>query len=199
MATGYWCAMSEGYILKKCDLKDCDGKKTRCNDTCKINGLEDIKLIQETQEHISNVGRFMSEIIAELVLRASKHDMSKLGDETEHNIFLEYTAKLKTTTYGSPEYSRYLQEMKEGLKHHYSNNLHHPEHNVDGIRGMSLVDLIEMICDWKAATMRHNDGNIILSIEKNQERFGYSDELKQIFLNTITIFEKEKGVESNGK
>ena len=50
---------------------------------------------------------------------------------------------------------------------------------------MNLLDIIEMLCDWKAATKRHNNGNIIKSIEQNQKRFRYSNELKQIFLNTI--------------
>lgn len=58
-----------------------------------------------------------------------------------------------------------------------------------GIRGMSLLDLIEMLCDWKAATLRHNDGDIRKSIEINQKRFGYSDELKAIFLNTLGLIE----------
>lgn len=54
---------------------------------------------------------------------------------------------------------------------------------------MNLIDLIEMICDWKASMLRHNDGNILTSIDKNQERFGYSSELAQIFKNTVKIFE----------
>lgn len=54
-----------------------------------------------------------------------------------------------------------------------------------GINGMSLLDLVEMLCDWKAATLRHRDGDIRRSIEINQQRFGYSDELKRIFLKTI--------------
>jgi len=54
-----------------------------------------------------------------------------------------------------------------------------------GLNGMSLLDLVEMLCDWKAATMRHNDGDILRSVEINQKRFGYSDELKSILLNTI--------------
>lgn len=57
-----------------------------------------------------------------------------------------------------------------------------------GLNGMSLIDLIEMLCDWFAATQRHNDGNILRSIELNQKRFNYSDELKQIFINTVGIF-----------
>lgn len=57
------------------------------------------------------------------------------------------------------------------------------------VRGMSLFDLIEMICDWKAATMRHADGDIRKSLEINQKRFGYSDELKAILLNTLPLIE----------
>jgi hypothetical protein len=53
-----------------------------------------------------------------------------------------------------------------------------------GIRGMSLLDLLEMLCDWKAATLRHNDGDLRKSIEINQKRFGYSDELKRLLINT---------------
>ena len=54
-----------------------------------------------------------------------------------------------------------------------------------GLEGMNLLDLIEMLCDWKAATLRHNDGDMLKSLEINAKRFGYSDELKQIFKNTI--------------
>ena len=51
------------------------------------------------------------------------------------------------------------------------------------------LDILEMLCDWKAATLRHKDGDIRKSIEINQKRFGYSDELKRIFLNTLSIIE----------
>jgi hypothetical protein len=74
--------------------------------------------------------------------------------------------------------------MKPALDHHYDLNHHHPEHFLRGIRGMNLIDIIEMLCDWKAATMRHADGNIYKSIEINQERFNYSYELKEILINT---------------
>jgi hypothetical protein len=82
------------------------------------------------------------------------------------------------------EYKSYLTGMGEALKHHYAHNSHHPEHYEDGIAGMSLLDLVEMLCDWKAATERHADGDLRRSIEQNQERFGYSDELRSILENT---------------
>ena len=56
---------------------------------------------------------------------------------------------------------------------------------------MNLVDIVEMICDWKAATLRHNDGNLLKSIETNARRFGYDDQLKQIFINTAKMFDEQ--------
>ena len=95
------------------------------------------------------------------------------------------TPKLKSSTYGSEEYKKFLEELKPALDNHYKENRHHPEHFENGIKGMTLVDLIEMLCDWCAAVERHSDGNILKSIEINQKRFGYSDELKQILINTL--------------
>jgi hypothetical protein len=109
----------------------------------------------------------------------------------EVEAFDEYTPKLATSTYGSGEYKSFLTAIKPALDHHYANNAHHPEHWDDGIRGMSLLDVVEMLVDWKAATLRHNDGDIRRSVEINQKRFGYSDELKQILLNTIPLLESE--------
>ena len=57
------------------------------------------------------------------------------------------------------------------------------------VRQMNLVSILEMLCDWKAASLRHNDGDIRKSIEFNQRRFGYSDELKQILYNTLGAIE----------
>ena len=54
------------------------------------------------------------------------------------------------------------------------------------------VQLLEMICDWKASSERHADGDILKSIEINQERFGYSDDLKNILINTATFLKGYK-------
>lgn len=60
-----------------------------------------------------------------------------------------------------------------------------------GIVGMNLIDLVEMICDWKAASMRHENGDVRKSIEINQKRFNYDDTLKSILLNTINFLENK--------
>ena len=138
----------------------------------------------ETYSHKQQVNRLVSKVAKSLIDRGIEHDNSKLG-EFEVDIFTKYTPKLATSTYGSDEYKQFLKEMKPALDHHYSHNSHHPEFYENGIMDMDLVDLIEMICDWYGATLRHNDGNIYDSIEINQKRFGYGDELKQIFINTV--------------
>ena len=64
------------------------------------------------------------------------------------------------------------------------------EYRRSQIQGMNLIDVAEMICDWLAATKRHADGDIMRSIEINQKRFGYSDELKQILINTVNVLKQ---------
>lgn len=136
----------------------------------------------DTQAHIGEVRGRLAEVIGDLAKRAAAHDLSKLSP-AEKPVFDEFTPKLRGSTYGSDEYKGFLAAMRPALDHHYAHNSHHPEHYPDGIRGMSLLDLIEMLADWKAATGRHADGDLGRSIEVNQGRFGYSDETKR-FLRT---------------
>ncbi len=146
------------------------------------------KTMLETFKHKYNVNILMNEIVEELQCRGVTHDDSKLNDP-EAQIFAEYTPKLKGSTYGSEEYAKNLKEMGAALEHHYRSNQHHPEHFENGIRDMTLLDLIEMICDWKAASFRHANGDVKESIKINQKRFNFSDDLKKIFENTIQLFE----------
>ena len=140
--------------------------------------------IKETVKHKVKVYIFIHKIIAHLKKRAYDHDNSKL-ERLERELFYKYTPLISNCTYGSKEYKKWLKALNPALHHHHKMNRHHPEHFKDKIKGMNLIDIIEMLCDWKAATLRHEDGNIRKSIEINQKRFKYSNELKQIFLNTI--------------
>ena len=74
--------------------------------------------------------------------------------------------------------------MKPALDYHYAQNRHHPEHFQNGVDGMTLFDLIEMYCDWKAATERHANGSLEKSIQYNAERFKIGQQLTNIFENT---------------
>lgn len=53
------------------------------------------------------------------------------------------------------------------------------------INGMSLLDVFEMLADWKAAGIDYKDGNIQKSIERNRGRFDISDQLFEILKNTV--------------
>lgn len=138
----------------------------------------------DTWAHIHTVQRYMNHVIGDLLWRAHSHDKSKLVNP-EIAIFDHYTPKLKETVYGSPEYEACREAMGEALQHHYENNSHHPEYYPNGIEGMSLTDLVEMLCDWKAASERNKEGDILASLDFNIERFGIDAQLAQILRNTI--------------
>ncbi len=138
----------------------------------------------ETIKHIHRVRHFLCLMIQELDLRARNHDASKL-ESPEAEIFGEFTPDLSKTPYGTPEYDALLLKVQPALDHHYAKNRHHPQHHARGIDDMDLVDMTEMLCDWLAATERVKDGNIRKSIETNQGRYKMSDQLAQIFLNTV--------------
>lgn len=146
---------------------------------------------KDTLLHIKRVNKLLHAVIADFAQRASAHDASKL-ESPEKEFFDQYTPLLKQTTYGSTEYENYLSELKAALDHHYKNNSHHPEHHPDGIYGMNLFDLMEMLVDWKAATERHADGNIEKSLDINTKRFNISHELYCILKNTIDYMSKKK-------
>jgi hypothetical protein len=152
--------------------------------------------IPETQEHIGKVREYLQKVIEELYKRIVQHDKSKT-QFPELDTFDEYTPKLKEMVYGSDEYKNCLAAMKPALEHHYLENRHHPEHFINGIHGMNLIDLLEMFCDWLAATKRHTNGNIYKSIEINAGRFEYDELLKDILKNTADFF-KETGNKKNG-
>ncbi len=138
----------------------------------------------ETYEHIQQVQANIFEIIKRLTGRAMRHDASKLEDP-EKELFDKWTPALADLEYGSTEYDAALEKLGPALDHHYAKNSHHPEHYPDGVSDMTVMDVIEMFCDWKAATQRMHDGNIRKSLEINKKRFALSEQLFQIFENTV--------------
>ena len=146
----------------------------------------------DTKLHISRVQMLMSEMVQRVKIRAWNHDKSKL-ESPEKEVFDEYTPKLKGSTYGSDEYKEFLKGMSVALNHHYEKNRHHPEHfdqEADArflpspVSCMTLIDILEMLCDWKAATERHKNGDIQKSLEINKTRFQIDYQLQHILENT---------------
>lgn len=148
-------------------------------DTCRV----------ETQKHIEKVRKYIRFFTDKLTTRGVTHDAVKL-ESPEVEIFAEHTECLKDLEYNSPEYKEHLAAMKVALDHHYANCRHHPEHFANGVNDMNLVDLVEMLADWKAASERQHNGNLLTSIEQNAVRFKMSDQLKQILLNTAKTLDE---------
>ena len=148
--------------------------------------IEDCK--KDTLDHKNKVKEYMDKLSGIITDRGLHHDDSKLKSP-ELEVYAEYVPKLKQVEYNSDEYKEYLKQMKVALDSHYSNNRHHPEYHNNGIKDMSLIDILEMLVDWKASIERGGNKISIDSLNTNQERFGYSDELKQIMMNTINLLE----------
>jgi hypothetical protein len=137
----------------------------------------------DTYAHIATVRGYLLMVANLIMMRGHDHDLSKL-EQPELAVFDEFTPKLRDTTYDSHEYHQYLRSMAVGLEHHYAVNDHHPEHFFNGIHEMDLLQLIEMLADWKAATLRHADGSLRRSIEQNRVRFGYDEKMAVLLMRT---------------
>jgi hypothetical protein len=142
----------------------------------------------DTLRHSLRVAELMGELIKELLDRSIRHDLSKTR-EPERVVYDDVVPRLRAAAYGSPEYQTLVDAMGEGLRHHYAHNRHHPEHFPDGVNGMTLVDLVEMLADWKAATERTSPlGDLADSLPVNAERFAIAPQLMEILENTARHF-----------
>lgn len=137
----------------------------------------------QTYEHIAEVRGNINTVIKDLIDRGHVHDRSKL-ESPEVEIFGK-AVDMKDIAYGSPEYKQMLEDLRPAISHHHSKNRHHTEFWPNGVNDMTLMDLIEMLCDWKAATKRNKDGNIRKSIEYNCEQKEISPQLRKILENTV--------------
>lgn len=144
---------------------------------------------QDVEAHVQRVRELAHSFANRLYERAHNHDASKL-QEPEKSTFDEWVPVLKTTEFGSPEYLQALDGMGDGLQHHYAENRHHPEHFEDSIAGMTLLDLVEMVCDWVAAAGAKGQA---VNVELLAKRFGIEAQLAAILENTLREMEGERG------
>lgn len=171
--------------------------------------------IRDTKEHISQVREFLLVFQQELAKRALEHDKSKLESPeielfTEYtpklkdctygsDLYKSYLDGLKpalghhySVNSHHPEHYKknvciicFKEYKKEDTPNRCNVCLNGTFTEESDISQMNLFDIVEMFCDWYAATMRHNDGDIMKSISINQKRFKYSDDLKAIMENTV--------------
>lgn len=175
----------------------------------------EITQVRSTSHHIRRVGEYLCKIAHKLVQRSIDHDSSKFCQQewpgflraTEQLRKLTYgspeyeasRAELGPTLEHHYAHNRHHPEhfikwvcngcfteyQAIQIPHHCWSCGYTQMQKETDISQMTLLDLTEMLCDWLAASERHDDGDIFKSIELNQKRFGYSDEMKAILLNTL--------------
>lgn len=136
----------------------------------------------DTNDHIASVRININAVIDNLRDRKTAHDASKL-QEPELSGYQGLSEALQGLTYGTPEHRAAFAPFKEIVAHHYAHNSHHPEHWHLGVTDMSLLDIIEMLADWKAANDR-SGGDFGHSIQVSVSRFRISEQLHAILINT---------------
>ena len=134
-----------------------------------------------TLKHKALVARFMVGFAARLTWRALVHDNSKFWAQ-ERGIYAKVVPGFEGLEYGSPAYRAHAAKL--GPKAHVAANSHHPEHYPQGVRGMTLLDVVEMSCDWRAAAQRGNT-NPHQSVEISRKRFAIDDQLNCILHNSV--------------
>ncbi|MBA3825026.1 MAG: hypothetical protein H0X24_14160 [Ktedonobacterales bacterium] len=139
--------------------------------------------------HKRLVAAFMNGVIADLIWRSATHDDSKF-DPAEFDAYADNLPNFDKATYGTEEYRAALARIKPAIAHHYQANRHHPEHFSDGINGMNLLDVLEMVCDWMAAAQCNPGGT--LNLEQQRERFGIDPQLFAIIQHTVEYLERQE-------
>src|SRR5215471_7801928 len=88
-------------------------------------------------------------------------------------------------SYGTPEYKEAIERSRAASEHHYSQNAHHPEHYKNGVRDMSLLDLLLWIADCKASGDRGSSsrmGDLLIFL---RARYALGDQVVGILEATI--------------
>lgn len=142
----------------------------------------------DTRDHIGKVQARIHECTNNLIVRAERHDKSKLMEPEKSALDrIGPPGKVAYSRGGemTPEYQAFLDTLEPMLDHHYAHNSHHPQHYPNGMDGFSLLDLLEWLCDIKAAGERYEGGNIAESMKTNRGRFKISDQVFAILENTV--------------
>lgn len=140
--------------------------------------------LTDTILHISEVRENLEVVTSELKQRGFAHDRTKL-QQLEFDGFVSTREKFKKANYGSPEYQECIELTKPAVEHHYKHNRHHTGYHKNGINDMTLVDIIEMIADWRAAARRSPDKKLIDTLAYAMNKYKIDKQLAEIIKNTL--------------
>jgi len=143
-----------------------------------------LDVLCDTILHVSEIQEALEEMSSELRKRGLAHDRTKF-QELEFDAFTSTRLRFKKVDYGTPEYKALVDEIKPVVDHHYANNRHHPNYHEHGINSMTLIDIAEMLADWKVAARRSPNNKFKDTLEFAFNKHGISKQLGQIIKNTL--------------
>jgi hypothetical protein len=133
--------------------------------------IQEIQTLVTILRHQALVASQMRKLAHLLIEAADIHDLSKLSP-WEFTGFVEFNHVARENKLGSPEYQQSLKDNEGVIGLHYKSNRHHPEHHSHGIENMGLVDLVEMVADWRAASAVYGQTSFEEALPILRERFG---------------------------
>ena len=145
--------------------------------------MEQIDTEEYIKGHISRVRKHMNTFVQLLLKRAINHDKSKL-EEPELSWWKEMD-KEPRYPYGSEEHKQKIKRWDKVFKHHYKYNRHHPEHYEYGVSEMTLVDIVEMMCDWLGYKDTIAISEALKVCDEQMKRYDIPDDIRQIIFNTL--------------
>lgn len=122
---------------------------------------EEMKFLMTMIRHRDNIRTALKNVSQRLEKRGLRHDLSKFKeDEAEGFVRINKTAR--NYEYGSDEYEESMAKEKGEngcITLHFSRNRHHPDYH-ESTSDMSFIDIVEMVCDWWAATQTYGTNTL---------------------------------------
>lgn len=148
-----------------------------------------VRALAEILRHNGIVSHLLRQLARKLEERADLHDNSKFNwDELEG--FIEFKALARVHPFGTEAYYQAQEKYKPAIDLHMSRNPHHPEYYGGDLNKMSLIDFMEMICDWTGATITYARLNFEEGLEVQKQEF----DIQPHHLYLIRLIAKELGL-----
>ena len=158
----------------------------------RFNALLTIMRHRETvAEHLHNLADYFRH-------RAREHDRSKLRLD-EFAGFSRINRIAREHPYGTQEYEESMDTEKgpDGcITLHFSRNAHHPEYHGHE-REMGLLDLMEMVADWKGAADTYGTNTLRDAMPVNRKRFDFDDWQWRVIELMVDWLEPENPMEDD--
>lgn len=146
--------------------------------------------VTDLVDHKRRVAGYMQSIANDLFRRAAVHDNSKFSPE-EFESYDQAFPNFKKYAFGTEEMQAVYDSIRPALQHHFQANDHHVEHFEHGIDDMSLVQLIEMLCDWLAASERSKVA-FVDGLAVNKKKYFIDDQTYDVLINTVQRYAPQK-------